>query len=122
MSDFSRNLKRLRKARGYKQEQAARELDASLHAYRNWEQGVNQPPLSALPAIRGMLGCTYDALFEQMRPAADLLEAVGHPACGYRIDMAERLRRQNRALRRELERMRRVAGELAAPGREEAGK
>ena len=71
---FSRNLRRLRLAKGLTQEQVAQQLGVTYQAVSKWENGTNTPDIALLPEIASLFGVTIDALFNQ--DAASPLEGL----------------------------------------------
>lgn len=61
--DFSINLKRLRLAKNYTQEQAATALGVSAQSISRWECGTTLPDVTMLPAIAKLYCVTIDDLF-----------------------------------------------------------
>ena len=59
---LSENIARLRKAKGYTQEELAGKLNISPQAVSKWENDTSCPDISLLPALAEMLGTTVDAL------------------------------------------------------------
>ncbi len=57
------NIRALRKAHGFTQEQLADMLGISFQAVSKWETNANTPDLSLLPGIAAVLGTTIDQLF-----------------------------------------------------------
>ena len=62
--EFSRNLKQIRKLRGYSQEEFANIVEIHPKTYRNYEQGIREPNLSTLEKIKIALDCSYDDLLK----------------------------------------------------------
>ena len=62
------NIKTLRKARGFTQEQLADMLGLSFQAVSKWETNANTPDISLLPAIAKVLGTSIDQLFSESNP------------------------------------------------------
>lgn len=62
-SVFSDNLRRLRQAKSYTQEQAAERLGVSPQAVSRWECGTTLPDVLLLPAIAELYCVTVDDLF-----------------------------------------------------------
>ena len=56
-------LARLRREKGWTQEQLARELGISYQAVSKWENELSSPDLSALPLLADLFGVRIDALF-----------------------------------------------------------
>ena len=67
-------LARLRREKGWTQEQLARELGISYQAVSKWENELSSPDLSALPLLADLFGVSIDTLFgretEAIVPAA----------------------------------------------------
>lgn len=61
-NEFSENLKRIRKEKGFTQEQLADAAGVSAQAVSKWEQG-SFPDASLLPAVADFLGVGIDELF-----------------------------------------------------------
>lgn len=62
---FSRNLKKYRKKRRYTQHELANLLFVSRTTVSAWENGVTEPDLSALIALKSILNITYEQLLEE---------------------------------------------------------
>ena len=56
-------LARLRREKGWTQEQLAKELGISYQAVSKWENELSSPDLSALPLLADLFGVSIDALF-----------------------------------------------------------
>lgn len=74
---LSRNLKRLRKLRGYRQQEALdRALGVSKGSTAVWEQGIRPPTHPQLRLIAAHFGITIDQLLDPdadfSKPAADI--------------------------------------------------
>lgn len=65
--NFSKNLKKIRKEKGYTQEKFAIKINVPYKTYINWEQGINEPSLKQLEIIKIALNCTYDQLLENKK-------------------------------------------------------
>ena len=64
-SVFSENLRRLRQAKGYTQEQAADRLGVSPQSVSRWECGNTLPDVMLLPEIARLYGTTVDDLYRE---------------------------------------------------------
>ena len=64
-SIFSNNLRRLRQAKGYTQEQVADRLNVSPQSVSRWECGATFPDILLLPAIAEHYCVTVDDLFRE---------------------------------------------------------
>ena len=64
-SVFSNNLRRLRQAKGYTQEQTADQLGVSPQSVSRWECGTTFPDIMILPAIAELYCVTVDDLFRE---------------------------------------------------------
>ena len=62
---FSDNLRRLRQAKGYTQEQVADHLGVSAQSVSRWETGATFPDILLLPAIAEHYCVTVDDLFRE---------------------------------------------------------
>ena len=62
--EFSRNLKQIRKSKGYSQEEFANIVEIHPKTYRNYEQGIREPDLATLERIKIALECSYDDLLK----------------------------------------------------------
>ena len=60
--DFPRNLKEIRKIRGYSQEELAEKLGLNKFTISKYEQGTREPDLNTLEKIKIALNCSYDDL------------------------------------------------------------
>lgn len=63
--DFGKNLKRLRLAKNYTQEQAAEKLNISSKAISRWECGTAMPDVMLLPEIAKLYCVTVDELYKE---------------------------------------------------------
>lgn len=63
--DFGKNLKRLRLAKKYTQEQAAEKLNISSKAISRWETGTAMPDVMILPEIAKLYCVTVDELYKE---------------------------------------------------------
>ena len=64
------NIRALRKARGFTQEQLADMLGISFQAVSKWENNANTPDISLLPMIAKALGTSIDQLFSENNPGS----------------------------------------------------
>ena len=64
------NIRALRKARGFTQEQLADMLGISFQAVSKWENNANTPDISLLPVIAKALGTSIDQLFSENNPGS----------------------------------------------------
>ena len=62
---IGKNIKTLRKARGFTQEQLADRLGVSFQAVSKWENNANTPDIALLPALAKALGTSIDRLFSE---------------------------------------------------------
>ena len=62
MSIFSENLIRLRKSRGYSQEQLGEQVNVSRQTVSKWESGQTTPEMDRLIALADLFGVTIDEL------------------------------------------------------------
>ena len=80
-SIIGRNLKSLREANGYTQEQLSDYLAIKRSAYANYEAGEREVPLLALEKAADLFGCELSLLFEEDETAvANML------VCAFRVD------------------------------------
>jgi len=56
------NLKRLRTAKGWTQAEAAEKADVPFRSYQNWEVGIREPRIDALPRLARAFGVSLDEL------------------------------------------------------------
>lgn len=56
------NLKRLRTAKGWTQAEVAEKANVPFRSYQNWEVGIREPRLDALPRLARAFGVTLDEL------------------------------------------------------------
>lgn len=76
--DFSKNLRRLRLAKGMTQEQAASALGVSAQSVSRWECGTTLPDVTMLPAIARLYCVTIDDLYNETSTAyANYAERLG---------------------------------------------
>ena len=64
------NIRALRKARGFTQEQLADMLGISFQAVSKWENNASTPDISLLPVIAKELGTSIDQLFSENNPGS----------------------------------------------------
>ena len=62
--EFSKNLKEIRKLKGFSQEEFAEIIGLSHKTYRNYEQGMREPKFEILEKIKIALNCSYDDLLK----------------------------------------------------------
>ena len=62
MSDFARNLRQLRKEKGYSQIELAKQINYGYTAIANYESSRNEPSLDTLIELSRILGVTTDEL------------------------------------------------------------
>lgn len=80
---FSEKLYRLRKERGYTQEQLARELDVSRQAISRWELGEAVPGTANVLALCRLFSVTADELLsEDTRPKPEINQDAVDTASG----------------------------------------
>lgn len=80
-SIIGRNLKSLREANGYTQEQLSDYLGIRRSAYANYEAGDREAPLEVLEKAADLFGCELSLLFEEDETAvANML------VCAFRAD------------------------------------
>lgn len=78
---IGRNLKSLREANGYTQEQVATYLGINRSAYANYETGDREAPIEVLEKACNLLGCELDLLFD-----ADEKAVRNMLVCAFRAD------------------------------------
>lgn len=91
---IGKNIKRLRRGRGYSQEQLARKLNVTQGAVSHWEQEKTKPDTSQLLALARLFDVSLDA-FTDDSPLRDLdgltpirqnaVPIIGNIACGERV-------------------------------------
>lgn len=62
---IARNLKKLREAARYTQEEVANALSITRSAYSNYESGEREMPYDALEKASDLFGCEMSFLFEE---------------------------------------------------------
>ncbi|PXZ24340.1 XRE family transcriptional regulator [Lactobacillus helveticus] len=62
MSKFSDRLTNLRESMNYSKTKMANKIGVSLSTYANWEYGYNDPDMSTLVKLAGILDTTVDYL------------------------------------------------------------
>ena len=62
--DFPRNLKEIRRVKGFSQEDLAKLTEINLNTIRNYEQGRREPSFDILEKIKIALDCSYDDLLK----------------------------------------------------------
>ena len=76
-----RNLKALREANGYTQEQVANFLGIGRSAYANYELGERETPLEVMERACELFGCELDLLFDEDEQAVKNMLV-----CAFRAD------------------------------------
>lgn len=76
-----RNLKALREANGYTQEQVANFLGIGRSAYANYEAGERETPIEVLERASELFGCELALLFDEDEQAVK-----GMLVCAFRAD------------------------------------
>ncbi len=66
-----RNLKALREANRYTQQQVADFLGIKRSAYSNYEAGCREAPIEILEKVASLMGCELEVLFEEKKEAVD---------------------------------------------------
>ena len=74
---FSRNLRRLRQAKGLTQERLAEALGVSIQSVSRWECGNTLPDVMLLPELARLYGVTVDDLYRA--------DATGYPSYAQRL-------------------------------------
>ena len=67
--NFSDNLKRIRKEKGFTQVELAQALHVSQGTVANWERGVRSPDVESLMDVASVLGCSTDSLLSKPNAA-----------------------------------------------------
>lgn len=62
MENFSERLKKIRKAKGLTQKEAAQALNITERSYQSWEGGKNKPGYDAIVALCDLLEVSADYL------------------------------------------------------------
>lgn len=76
-----RNLKALREANGYTQEQVANFLGIGRSAYANYEAGERETPIEVMERASELFGCELALLFDE-----DELAVRNMLVCAFRAD------------------------------------
>ena len=76
-----RNLKALREANGYTQEQAANFLGIGRSAYANYEAGERETPMEVMERASELFGCELALLFDEDEQAVKNMLV-----CAFRAD------------------------------------
>lgn len=76
-----RNLKALREANGYTQEQVANFLDIGRSAYANYEAGERETPMETMERASELFGCELALLFDEDEQAVKNMLV-----CAFRAD------------------------------------
>ena len=66
---FGQRFARLRKSKGYTQEQIAEKVNISYQAVSKWENDISSPDISILGEIATILGVTVDELLGRVDPS-----------------------------------------------------
>ena len=80
-SIIGRNMKALREANGYTQEQVSDYLGIKRSAYANYEAGERESPLEVLQKAADLFGCELSLLFEKDETAVHNMLV-----CAFRAD------------------------------------
>ena len=76
-----RNLKALREANGYTQEQVANFLGIGRSAYANYEAGERETPMEVMERASELFGCELALLFDEDEQAVKNMLV-----CAFRVD------------------------------------
>ena len=76
-----RNLKALREANGYTQEQVANFLGIGRSAYANYEAGERETPMEVMERASELFGCELALLFDEDEQAV-----INMLVCAFRAD------------------------------------
>jgi len=79
--DVAKNLKMLREANKFTQEQLANYLGINRSAYANYETGERETPLDVLEKAASLFGCELSMLFEENEMAMKNMLT-----CAFRVD------------------------------------
>ena len=66
---FGQRFARLRKSKGYTQEQIAEKVNISYQAVSKWENDISSPDISILGELATILGVTVDELLGRVDPS-----------------------------------------------------
>lgn len=66
---FGKRFQRLRKEKGYTQEQIAEKVNISYQAVSKWENDISSPDISILGELATILGVTVDELLGRVDPS-----------------------------------------------------
>lgn len=69
-------IKQLRDAKGWQQDDLAKEIGVHLSAVSHWENGISLPDVSRLSAVADALGTTVAALIEGEKAFAALSQII----------------------------------------------
>jgi transcriptional regulator with XRE-family HTH domain len=83
--DLGRRIVELRRARGWKQGDLARQLGVPSDRLGKWERGLNAPSLEDLTALAAMLEITLDELVHGHPPAKPVLAAAERTELGMHV-------------------------------------
>lgn len=72
LESLTRNLRALRKAHGYTQEDMSKMLNIERQSYSNYETGRRIPNIEVLSTIADFLGVTVDFLIQDFPEPADI--------------------------------------------------
>ena len=62
--EFSKNLKEIRRIKGFTQDELAEKLQLNKFTISKYEQGTREPDLATLEKIKIVLNCSYDDLLK----------------------------------------------------------
>lgn len=87
---IGKNIKRLRREKGYSQEQLARKLNVTQGAVSHWENGTTYPEAAQLLSIAELFGVTLDQFtddspvrdFDAINIRRSAIPIIGEIACG----------------------------------------
>lgn len=69
---FGSNLKRIRKEKGFTQEELSEQLGlASSSTITNWEKGIRNPSVIMVPKIAKVLDCSINELYEEKKTSRE---------------------------------------------------
>ena len=77
---ISKNIKRMREACRFTQEQVSQFLGIGRSAYSNYELGEREMPLNHLEKVADFFGCELSAMFNEQASEEDLI------ICAFRIN------------------------------------
>ena len=90
---LGKNIKRLRRLKGYSQEQLARKLNVTQGAVSHWEKGISNPEAAQLLLMAQIFDVTLDQFtsdlptrdFDAINIKKAAIPIIGNIACGERI-------------------------------------